>query len=80
MHLSNFIRIFAIITNIYQYEKYISVRVESLCGRIQEHDVGKNPMVVDSPESSDSLPGAAAFLLPACAGRKDGGTENGTCG
>ena len=67
-----FIRIFAIITNLYPYEKHTSVRVESICGRIQEYDLGESSVVVDSPESSHSFSRVADVLLPARIVRQDG--------
>ena len=62
---------FAIITNIYRYEKHISLRLESLYGWIQEHDVGEAPMVADSPEGRNSFPCVADFLLPTRIGREE---------
>ena len=70
-----FICIFAIITNLYPYEKHTSVRVESICGRIQKYDLGESSVVVDSPESSHSFSRVADVLLPARIVRQDGWAE-----
>ena len=72
--------IFAIITNLILYEKRNRQHLEILCRRLQEHDLGENPVVVDTPEGRCSFLGAKDVLFPSGVGWQDRRTENRACG
>ena len=58
-----FICIFAIITNIYQYETHDSLYLEFLYRRVQKYDLGPTFVDIDSLKDYHTLFGVETFLL-----------------
>ena len=52
-----------------EYEKHAFIYMEFLCGRFQEHDMGKNLVAADISENRRSFFYSEGFLLPTRTGR-----------